>query len=244
MRATCGGANWRLHATSGGANWRLRATCGGAPPSLRALRFVVSHPSTIRLWMDGAPQHHRSLFTVRCSLCTVHCPLFPVPCSELGFAVGGKRRRVSSLRHGLAFGHGRDAHPLAELSLCWFFDEVQGKQRHADEDEIADPRVVFAQAEVLEDVGVVDQVPEVEVEQVEALACFADEDQRTRAEEGRKRVGASKAEDNAAEERHEQAVVNDGIGNDGAQGEKTEGRCKSAETERQAQAAGASHDGI
>ena len=61
--------------------------------------------------------------------------------------------------------------------------------------------------------GVMNQVPEVEVEQVEAVARFTDEDKGPPTKDTGKNVLPGKAEDDAAKEGHEQAVVNDGVWN-------------------------------
>src|SRR6266567_4226504 len=81
--------------------------------------------------------------------------------------------------------------------------------------------------------GVVDEVPEVEVEQVEAVTSLAHKDQRANAEGAGQWVVAREAEDNAAEERHQQAVVNDGVRYTGSQPEQEENGGKAADSEEE-----------
>ncbi len=57
----------------------------------------------------------------------------------------------------------------AKHLLRRFFNEMQSGQRKCDEGYVADPGIEPGDAEVIEDMGVVNQVPEVEVEQVEAI---------------------------------------------------------------------------
>src|SRR6266567_5108234 len=113
-------------------------------------------------------------------------------------------------------------HPLAQLALGGFFHEVEGQQSKSNQDGVTDPRIEPRQAEFVQDMGVVDEVPEVEVEQVKAVAGLAHKDQRAEAEGAGKRVIAGQAKDDATEEGHEQAVVDYWVGNAGSQPEQEE----------------------
>jgi hypothetical protein len=73
-------------------------------------------------------------------------------------------------------------HPGAEEALCGLFDKMEGSQSHGNEDDVADPGIETGETEVIEDVVVVNEVPEVEMEQVEAVTGLSDEDQGRTAE--------------------------------------------------------------
>src|SRR5512133_1452465 len=98
-----------------------------------------------------------------------------------------------------------DVHPVAKDALCGLLDEMKGKKRQAYQEQVADPWVEARQAESVEQVRVVDHVPQIEVQQVEAIASLADEDERREAEELRQWVDTGKAKNNATEQGHEEA---------------------------------------
>ena len=95
------------------------------------------------------------------------------------------------------------AHPLAQLALGGLLDEVQRQESHQNQQHIADPRIETRQSQLIQDVGVMNQIPHIEVEQVETIAGLAHEDERTHAESAGQRVLSCETEDNAAEERHQ-----------------------------------------
>ena len=61
--------------------------------------------------------------------------------------------------------------------------------------------------------GVVNPIPQVEVQQVEAVAGLAHNDQRAHAECRRQPILPGQAQNDAAEEGHQQAVVEEDVGN-------------------------------
>src|ERR1700676_3809236 len=127
-----------------------------------------------------------------------------------------------------AWGASLGPHPFAQLPLRRFLYKVESQQGKGDEDQVADPWIESRQANAVEDVGVVDEVPEVEVEQVKAVAGLAYKDERADAEGAGHDVVAGEANDDAPEERHQQAVVDDGVGNVGAEPKQEEDGCEAA----------------
>lgn len=95
---------------------------------------------------------------------------------------------------------------------------------------------------MIEDLGVVDEVPEVEVEEVEAVAGFAYEDQGRDAEGAGEEVVAGEADDDAAKEGHQEAVVNDGVGDLGAEPEEEEDGGESEDAQEEARGKGPGHE--
>ena len=81
------------------------------------------------------------------------------------------------------------------------------------------------------------QVPQIEVEQVEAIAGLAHKHQRTPAECVGQAVFSCQPQDDAAEERHQQAVVHDCVGNMRRQRQKQKRTGKTTQPEHQAQTA-------
>src|SRR6185437_14890561 len=97
------------------------------------------------------------------------------------------------------FGLKLSADKGAETFSRGILDEVQRHQRERDENQVADPWIVGGEAQLVEDVRIVEHVPEIEVEQIEAIAAFANEDQHLVAYDPGKKVLAGEAEDDATE---------------------------------------------
>src|SRR5215472_10273322 len=103
-------------------------------------------------------------------------------------------------------------HPSTKETLCGLLDEMQRGQRHADQQDIADPWIETSQSQVIENVRIVNQVPHVEMQQVKAVACFADEHQRRDAQDLRKRIHSGESENDATEQWHKETVVQQRVG--------------------------------
>ena len=131
---------------------------------------------------------------------------------------------------------------MAEQALRRFLDDVEGEECKRDEQDVAKPRVESDEPRALKNAGVMDQVPHVEVEQVKAVTGLADEDEWAQGEELRDKVFSGEAEDDAAEERHEQSIVDDGIGDDWPELEQSERSEETADAESEAQPSGAGYD--
>ena len=87
------------------------------------------------------------------------------------------RRRKRAAARLLPAHSSPEVHPRAQHALGRLFDKVEGGKRHGDEDGIAEPGVEADESQAIEHMGVVDQGPKVEVEQVEAIAGLADKNQ-------------------------------------------------------------------
>src|SRR5579862_2946467 len=107
---------------------------------------------------------------------------------------------------------GPNLHPLAQTPLGGLLDEVQRHDRHDDENHVADPGIVLGEMQLVQNMRVVDQVPEIEVQQVKTVTGFAHEDQRPYAERAGQRIVAGEAQNDASEQRHQQAVMDYRVG--------------------------------
>ena len=67
--------------------------------------------------------------------------------------------------------------------MSGLLDEMESEERQADQEKIADPRIEPRQSEMVEHVRIVNHIPQIEVQKVEAVTCFTNEDERRYPEE-------------------------------------------------------------
>src|ERR1017187_4646829 len=89
---------------------------------------------------------------------------------------GGRRRTSTGRSSSLGEKPVLRTHPLPQLPLRRLLHQVQRQQRHPDQHNVADPRVEPVQAEPVQNMRIVNQVPEIEVKQIKAVACLAYKD--------------------------------------------------------------------
>src|ERR1035438_9502186 len=132
-------------------------------------------------------------------------------------------------------------HPLAQLPLCRLLNKVKRAQRHQNKKYVADPWVERAHSQPVQDVRVVNHVPHVEVEQVQAIASLAHKDQWTHAQRTCQRILSGKPQHKTAEERHEKAIMKQHVWHRSAEGKQREYPRKSEDAKQKPQVPRAWH---
>jgi len=89
--------------------------------------------------------------------------------------------------------------------------------------------------------GVVNPAPQVEVQQVKAVAGLAQKDKRAQTECGSKRILPGQSQNDAAEQRHQQSVVKKDEGHQRPHIQKTQDARKAGQSQQYPQTARARH---
>ena len=108
-----------------------------------------------------------------------------------------------------------DCHPFAQGFLRRLLDQQQSRKGQPDQNCIADPGIELAQMQGRQEPALMEQVPQVEVHEIEAIARLTHKDEEPKAEEPGEQVDTRQADDKAAEEGHEQAVVDERVRHSG-----------------------------
>src|ERR1700735_1296209 len=89
---------------------------------------------------------------------------------------------------------------------------MEDTQSHENQDDVGEPRIQGSEVKPMQDTVGVQQLEDVEVEQVEAVAALTNQEEGTPGEESRDRMGSTQTQDKGGEQGGHEAAMNQKIG--------------------------------
>ncbi len=102
------------------------------------------------------------------------------------------------------------------------FDEMEDGQCEQNQDGVGEPGIQGGEMKALGHMVVVEELEDVEVEEVEAVAALANQEERTPGEERGDWVGTAKSDDESGEDWGQEAAVHEEVGGVAYQGVEEE----------------------